>query len=614
MLLPHGYLAKGLRRLGFRPLRDRPGRRRRSGLTGWVICPVGLLLVLASGAEGGSVIYENATVWTGDPAKPWAEAVWVKDGRIEAAGSADEVRRKGAGVPRVDLGGAFVCPGLVDAHAHVLGFGFAQEEIDLVGTASLEETLARVSERVAQWRGEEREGWIRGRGWDQNDWSETVFPTRQDLDAICPDFPLALTRIDGHALWVNSRALELAGVTADTPDPSGGRIHRDASGAPTGILVDTAELLVESVIPEEDGALRAHAVRSAVKILARAGLTGIHDMGMSADELMVYRELAREGEIGIRLYASISATEPQLAEVLGRGPDPAWRGRFRLGMVKFYVDGALGSRGAALLEPYSDDPGNRGLLILDEDRLYRGMQQALRAGFQCAVHAIGDRANRAVLDVWQALQGEGLAARPAQPAPLSGLGVRPPHLPAVRIEHAQIVHPRDLARFAELGVVASMQPTHCTSDMPWAPERLGEDRLAGAYAWRSLGSKGVVLAAGSDFPVESHDPRYGLYAAVTRRGVDGRPAEGWSPSERLGREEALIAFTAAPAWVSGDLHQLGTITPGKLADLTIFDRNLVTCDPEAILRARCLATLVEGEPVWLDADAPFAKALAGAAR
>jgi predicted amidohydrolase YtcJ len=283
-------------------------------------------------------------------------------------------------------------------------------------------------------------------------------------------------------------------------------------------------------------------------------------------------------------------------------------------MVKFYVDGALGSRGAALLTPYADDPENRGLMILEEQALHEGMRAALRAGFQCAVHAIGDRANRAVLDVWQGLQGEGIAAFPAQPAPLSALGLRPPAVPAVRIEHAQIVHPQDLARFAELGVVASMQPTHCTSDMPWAPSRLGEERLAGAYAWQSLRSKGVVVAAGSDFPVESHDPRYGLYAAVARRGLDGVPAAGWSPAERLGREEALVAFTAAPAWVSGDLHQLGTITPGKLADLVVFDRNLVTCDAEAILEARCLATLVGGEPVWLDPEAAFAESLEEATR
>ena len=569
---------------------------------GWVIS---LFLAAAApgltpGAEGSSMVVTNATVWTGDPARPWAEAVWVEEGRIRVVGSTSEVLAD-AGPERapLDLGGRFVCPGLVDAHAHVLSFGLSLERVDLVGTRTLEETLSRVAQTAGECRAAEAGGWIRGRGWDQNDWPEERFPTRQDLDRVSGEIPASLERIDGHALWVNTRALELAGIDASTPDPDGGKIHRDAGGNPSGILVDTATELVEKVIPEPGAGAKARAIRRAAEAMARAGLTGVHDMGMSLEELAIYRELDEAGELGVRIYGSISATELRLADVLAAGPDGGGRsGAFRLGMVKFYVDGALGSRGAALLAPYADDPGNLGLLIMGGEALADGMAAALDRGFQCAVHAIGDRANRTVLDVWESLAPRYPEPWPVPSAPLSFLGERAAALPKVRIEHAQIVDPGDIPRVADLGVVASMQPTHCTSDMPWAPKRLGSDRLPGAYSWRSLVDGGALLAAGSDFPVESHDPLLGLYAAVTRRGVDGIPEDGWSPSERLSREEALVAFTAAPAYAGGDLHRLGTLTPGKLADLAVFDRNLATCDPEDLLEARCLAAVVEGRVLW----------------
>jgi hypothetical protein len=277
-------------------------------------------------------------------------------------------------------------------------------------------------------------------------------------------------------------------------------------------------------------------------------------------------------------------------------------------MIKFYLDGAMGSRGAALIEPYADDPGNRGLLVTEHDQLMAGLRDAAAAGFQVAMHAIGDRGNRTALEAWAAVLAANPAAargRSVPTAPLTGIGVRPAVVPPVRVEHAQHIHPEDLDRFAALGPVASMQPTHCTSDMPWIPSRLGPDRLVGSYAWRSLIDRGAVLVAGSDFPVESHDPRLGIYAAVTRRQPDGTPPEGWSPEERLGREEALTAFTAAPAYVSGDLNRRGTLTPGKEADLVVFDRNLVTCDPEKILTARVLLTLIGGRAFWRDPDGPL---------
>ena len=295
-------------------------------------------------------------------------------------------------------------------------------------------------------------------------------------------------------------------------------------------------------------------------------------------------------------------------EVLARGADREWRdGLFKLGMVKFYMDGALGSRGAALLEPYADDPGNRGLLLMDREAAKRGLAAALRAGFQCAVHAIGDRGNRVLLDAWEELRASGDPAflpRPVPAAPASGIGDLPPVLPPVRLEHAQILAPDDIPRVGALGVLASMQPTHCTSDMPWAPDRLGERRLPGAYAWRSMVEAGAVFAAGSDFPIEPPDPLFGIYAAVARRGRDGIPAEGWSPDQRLTREEALLAFTAAPAYACGDLHRRGTLTAGKDADLVVWDRDLLACPQEDLLRARARLTVTGGRVTWRDPDMP----------
>jgi predicted amidohydrolase YtcJ len=542
--------------------------------------------------------------------RPWAEAMVLEGGALRGVGPAREFpdeRRV------VDLQGAFVMPGLVDAHAHVLGFGLRLERVDLTGTTTLAETVERVRRGVAERRERGRTGWIRGRGWDQNDWPDTRFPAREDLDRVTGDEPAALTRVDGHAYWVNSRALALAGITRETPDPPGGKIHRDKDGNPTGILVDDAMDPVTAVIPEATVEEKRVAIERATETLVRAGLTGVHDMGASAEDVAIYRALAQEGKLPVRIYGAIASDDPKLEEVLAEGPDREWvGGSYKLGMVKFYVDGALGSRGAALEAPYRDDPGNVGLLRIEPEALKQGMKHALGRGFQCAVHAIGDRGNRVVLDAWESQQ-EGY--RPTTLGLLvgenrlfsSGLGDVSRSKPPVRVEHAQILRRQDIPRLAELGVVASMQPTHCTSDMPWATDRLGPERLRGAYAWRSLIDAGAVFAAGSDFPVESHDPRLGIYTAVTRHEPNG--TRSWSPQERLTREEALTAFTAAPAYASGDLPSLGTLTPGKLADFVVLDRNLATCDPESILTARPLLSVMGGEVRWLDPTAPFAGAL-----
>jgi predicted amidohydrolase YtcJ len=421
--------------------------------------------------EAGSVFYGNAVIWTGDPARPWAEAMLVKDSRIVAVGSEAEVEAEaGSGVKRVDLGGSFVCPGLIDAHAHVLGFGLSLERVNLVGTQSLEETLDRIRDYVVQRREEGFTGWIRGRGWDQNDWPVTEFPTRRDLDLVSEDFPVVLSRIGGHAMWANSRALTLAGIDSETPDPAGGKIHRDASGKPTGILVDTAKEFLVSAIPETDREVKSRAIRRAIRAMAEAGLTGAHDMGMSTSELTIYRELEQKGELDARIYASISSTDPELQEVLDRGPDREWQGgTFKLGMVKFFVDGAMGSRGAALIGDYSDDPGNRGLLIIETDSLAAGMKDALNAGFQCAVHAIGDRGNRTVLDCWESILVKNPEVGTGHSVPgaaLSLIGEVEPIIPPVRIEHAQVIHPDDLGRVGELGGGVRLAHVDCRRRRP----------------------------------------------------------------------------------------------------------------------------------------------------
>jgi len=520
-----------------------------------------------------------------------------------AVGSREEVVAA-PGEERLDLRGAFLCPGLVDAHAHVMEFGLALERPDLAGAASLEEALTRVKTGGEENTRSGSRSWILGRGWDQNPWPGGAYPHRKDLDRITGDRPAALNRVDGHALWVNSRALEAAGITAATADPPGGRILRDENGEPSGILIDNAMNPVDAAIGAPDDATRCRAIRAAADRMVRAGLTGVHDMGMDAADLAAYRGLAASADLGVRVYAAIVAEDPELERILASGPDLLEAGGwFRLGMVKFFLDGALGSRGAALLEPYADARETRGLLVTPPRDLARGVARTAAAGFQAALHAIGDRANRLALDTWDFLAREHPAwatGRAVPAAPVSGLGPRPPRVPPVRIEHAQVIHPGDLDRFAALGAAAGMQPVQCAGDLPWMEARLGPSRLAGAYAWGDLLDRGVVVASGSDFPVESHDPRIGLVAALTRARPDGTGA-GTLPGRPMTRSEALVSFTAAGAYLSGDLHRRGTLSPGKDADLAVFDRNLLTCRPSEILEAKTLMTMIGGRIVWRDA-------------
>lgn len=524
----------------------------------------------------------GGTVHTMDPARPRAEALAVRGGLLAAVGSDDEIRLlAGPGTRVLDAAGLTVLPGLVDAHGHLESLGAGLRRIDLVGTASAEEVAAAVRERAAA---APPGGWILGRGWDQNDWAKKSFPTRHLLDAAAPDRPVWLVRIDGHAGWANGRALALAGIGPSTPDPAGGRILRDpATGEPAGVLVDAAMDLLAPLVPRPTRAERKDALRRGAEACVAAGLTSVHDAGVDAEGVDLCRELADEGALPLRVYAML-ADSPDLIRgtTFREGPVVGYGGRrLTVRAVKAYADGALGSRGAALLEDYADDPGNRGLLQAEPAALEALAGRCLAVGWQLCVHAIGDRGNRVVLDAFEA------ALRRAP---------RADH--RFRVEHAQVLSLEDIPRFARLGVLPSMQPTHATSDMPWAGDRLGPARLAGAYAWRKILDAGSAIPCGSDFPVESHDPLKGIHAAVTRQDAGGRPEGGWLPGERMTREEALRGFTVDACRAAFEEGWKGTLAPGMAADLTVLDRDVLACPATEILEARVVWTVVAGEVVY----------------
>lgn len=531
--------------------------------------------------EPPTLILHGGPIHTASDIQPVAEAVAIRGDRIVRVGfAADVLALRGPGTEVVDLEGAAVVPGLHDAHGHFAGLGALRATLDLTGTPTADAVLRLVQARAAA---APPGSWIVGRGWDQNDWPEATWPDRHRLDRAAPDHPVYLTRIDGHAAWVNSRALGIAGVSRQTADPAGGRIVRDEDGEPTGILIDTAQPLVRRRIPPPDAAALEAGVLAADEECRRLGLTMVHDAGAGADLINIYERLVRAGRLGTRLYVML-ANEPSTTRAwFARGPliDPAHRLTVRA--VKLVADGALGSRGAALIEEYADEPGNRGLDVTRPGQLEVVARGAVAAGFQPCTHAIGDRANRAVLDLYERLMRDHEGMRALRP----------------RIEHAQVLDADDIPRFGALGVVASMQPTHCTSDMPWAADRLGEARVAeGAYAWRKLLASKAVIASGSDFPVEHPDPLLGFYAAITRQDQAGRPEGGWYADQRMTRAEALRAMTRDAAYAAHAERDLGVIAPGMLADLVVLSRDIMTVPPDEILQARVLRTMVGGRTVY----------------
>jgi hypothetical protein len=539
----------------------------------------------APAGDAADLVLTGGLVLTMRPEAPRAEAVAIRGDRIVAVGSAAEVRAFVGPHTRVlDVHGQTVLPGLVDAHCHLYGLGRSLEELSLRGMKSPEAVAASVA-AAAKSRPEGE--WITGRGWDQNLWQPPAFPGHATLDAAAPRHPVALERIDGHALWANAAALHAAGIGRGTPDPPGGKIVRDAAGEPTGVLIDRAMELVESKEPPASAAVRARRILHAAEVAVSEGLTAVHEMGIDDETVAVYRSLAREGRLPLRVHAYLAGAG-QVDTLPTRKPDadPDGTAMFVLRGVKLFADGALGSRGAALLAPYDDDPGNTGLMLTSPDELARAAKIAAKSGFQLAVHAIGDRGNRAVLDAF--------AAAGAGP----GRDLR------FRVEHAQVVAPEDIGRFAALGAVASMQPTHATSDMPWAEARLGPKRIHGAYAWRSILATGAHLAFGSDFPIEETAPLLGIYAAVTRQDADGKPPGGFLPDQRLTLDEALHAFTVEPAWAAFAEKHRGVLAPGFVADITVLDRPL-TADRK-LLEARPALVLVGGRTVF-EKGAPKAR-------
>lgn len=546
--------------------------------------------ILVGGAHDvyaqADLILTNGRVHTADPARPRAQAIAIKGDRITFVGSAREAAAlRGSSTRVVDLAGRTVLPGLIDAHGHLTGLGSALRSVDLVGTRTYDEVIERVRQRAAR---SAAASWIRGRGWDQNDWGDTRFPTHDALSRAVPDHPVVLERIDGHALIANAKAMQLAGVTSTTRDPEGGRILRDANGEPTGVFVDNAMVLIERKVPAATNAEVREGVRLAMRELNRFGLTGIGDAGADCHTIRLYEEMARAGELTVRNQVMISAGGACMDSLLKVGPRDNVDGKRMLAVraIKAYADGALGSRGAKLLEPYADEPAHRGLLVTPIADLERIATAALRVGFQLNVHAIGDGANRDALDVFE---------RALRQVP------RADH--RFRIEHAQVIHSSDIPRFAELGVIPAMQAVHQTSDMYWAETRLGATRVLGAYAWRSLLNTGVIVAGGSDFPVESADPLLSFHAAVTRQDGNNWPAGGWQPQERMTREEALHHLTVWPAYASFQEQHVGSIASGKLADIVVLNQDIMTIPAEDILRTKVELTIVGGRIVY-DANAP----------
>lgn len=559
--------------------------------------------------QTADTLYVNGRVYTMNAANTVAEAIAIQGDRIVAVGSTSEIQKKFKAKNIIDLHGKSVFPGLIDAHGHMMSLGISKLTVDLVGSSSETEAAARVKERVDQ---SKPERWIRGRGWDQNRWQSKKFPTHEALDKVAPNNPVLLSRVDGHAIWVNKRALEIAEITKATPDPDGGKIVRDAQGNPTGVFVDNAMRLVGKFLPPLSDEEATQAINLAVQECLQYGITTVHDMGVDAKEIELYQRLIDNNQFPFRVYAAIGgagrtwsqyigtdSSGIKKQQLIGYGGNKLW-----VRAIKLYIDGALGSRGAALLEPYSDDPGNRGLTVTSEETLRKTIDEALLHGFQVLTHAIGDRGNNIVLNTYEA-----------------ALKAHPVSVHRLRVEHAQVLYANDIPRFNKLGVIPSMQPTHCTSDMYWAEARLGSTRIFGAYAWRSLLETGVIIAGGSDFPVEYVNPMFGIYAAVSRQDQQGKPRNaedvrtgfqlsqegikdpsafdgGWYASQKMTREEAIRSFTSWAAYAGFQENLLGSLEKGKLADFIILRRDIMTVQPLEIVNTVVERTFVGGKEVY----------------
>ena len=561
---------------------------------------------IISRKQNSDLLVINAVIYTVDEDNSTAEAMAIRGSRIIAVGSTQDIQNQYTSQNTIDAHGKTIIPGLIDSHAHVMGLGQSISELNLYGTTSSKQIVDMVAQRVSAAKPGE---WIRGRGWDQNDWGsstlEKSFPTAVMLDKVSSNNPVILSRIDGHAIWVNSKAMELAKNNTDLRiEIEGGKILRDRMGNPTGIFVDNAEAVIRNIVPEYSKEEKIKLYRQAFDECLKVGLTSVHDMGIDEKDFEIYRELLNNQELPLRIYALIAGPGKIFESMMISGPYLDHVNKlFSVRSIKLYMDGALGSRGAALIEPYSDEPESRGLITFSPDSVRIITEQALKNGFQVCVHAIGDKANRIVLDEFE---------NASKKYPTQARNAR------LRIEHAQVIALEDIPRFKKLNVIPSMQPTHATSDMYWAQARLGPERILGAYAWRSLIDDGNIIPAGSDFPVELPNPLYGFYAAITRQDKEGIPnnaadvekhfqlsAEGikdsshfkggWYVEQRLTREEALRSFTKWGAFAEFMENEKGSLEEGMLADFVIVSKDIMTVAVKEILTTEVEMTVVGGK-------------------
>ena len=550
----------------------------------WTLLACVFVALPVSAGDTPAQTWVHGVIYTGVPGAPTASALVIHGDRIEYVGDEATARaRAPANARTVDLRGATVVPGFVDAHQHLAGVGFRELDFNLEGTTGIADLRRRVRERM---RTVKDGDWLIGRGWIETHWKPAQFPTRQALDDLTPHTPASLERSDGHAILVNSEALRRAHIDRQTPDPVGGKILRDAQGEATGILVDNATLLVDALVPQPTDAQLRQALEVGAKRSARLGWTGVEIPGNSRQEVAQICALIDAHRMPLHIYDALNAPGPEADQLLRSGPTTECHGQLPVRGLKFYIDGALGSRGAALLAPYSDAPDSTGLLVHTKAELVPLFERAARSGIQVWTHAIGDRGNRLILDAYE----EALTAVPEKDRAVKDT--------RWRVEHAQILNPVDIPRFAQLGVIASMQPSHAISDMYFAPARLGADRLVGAYAWRSLLDAHAIIAAGTDAPVEKGDPLVEFYAAVYRHSIDGFAAPDWHLEQRVTRHEALRMLTWAPAYAAFDENNRGTIEMGKIADLTVLSQDIMTVPEPKILGTRVLMTVVGGQEMF----------------
>jgi len=527
-------------------------------------------------------IVNNAAIYTADPSKPKVEAFAYRGNRFIETGTAKSLIAKYPGAAEIDLNGATVIPGIIDAHGHLLGLGQSLLNVDLRGTKSVDEIITKLKARADTLPDGQ---WLLGRGWDQNDWDVIKLPSAADLDAAFPNRPVWLERIDGHAGWANSQAMQVS--TRDLSgdwQPDGGEITRDSNNAPSGIFIDNAVNLIQSQVPKETDEELLNALNEAMNKTASVGLTAMHDAGTSLRVWRLLEKLKQNKQLGVRVYAMADGANEMLDYLCDNGKQIDTDALLTARSIKLYSDGALGSRGAALLSDYSDDAGNVGLLIESEETLTKHAGKASNCGLQVNIHAIGDRGNRVTLNVLEAAS--------------KGTSNPGRH----RIEHSQVVAIEDFQRFKDLGLIASVQPTHATSDMYWAEDRVGNERIKGAYAWQKFANLGVPLALGSDFPVEKPEPLLGFYAAVARQDAKGWPEGGWYPQEGLSREQALHGFTLGAAYSAFQEPQLGSITAGKFADFVVLSKDIMKVPEKEILDTKVLATYINGKAVFSSAE------------